>query len=101
MNSSMPTKAIDPQFENPVSTTERLARYETAQEIIGMMIALQAEQLADEEGKTHPDPARILALQAEQARLTAERHALRFEDTASIRQAIEDYAPIVKAAFGA
>jgi hypothetical protein len=48
MNAFNPAGVIDPHVERPSSTTERLARYEAAEEIIGMMIALRAKELADE-----------------------------------------------------
>lgn len=83
------------------NTTERLARYETAQEVIGMMIALRSAWIATELGKDVVRHDVVDAWREEQGRLTVERHQLLMDDDAGIDRVLREYAPIVKAAFAA
>lgn len=82
-----------------LTTTERLARYETAQEIIGMMIALQSAWIAAELSKAVPDGTKVAAWETERSRLTGERQMLGMDDDAGIDRVLREYGPIVKATY--
>ena len=82
-----------------LTTTERLARYETAQEIIGMMIALRSEWIGQERSKTEPDAQKIEAWLAEQDRLAAEEDGLSMDEADALDRVVREYGPIVRAAF--
>lgn len=82
-----------------LTTTERLARYETAQEIIGMMIALRSAWIAAELGRDAPDGTKVAAWETERSRLTGERQMLGMDDDGGIDRVLSEYGPIVKATY--
>lgn len=84
-----------------LTTTERLARLETAQEIISMMIALRSAWINAEAAKAVRDDAQVSAWEAERSRLTGERLLLGMDDDVSIDRVLNEYGPVVKAAYAA
>lgn len=83
----------------PMSTTERLAQLETAQEVIGMMIALRSEWIAAELLKDVPDSALVHEWSAERARLVAEEDALAITDSKGLEDVLARYAREVRKAY--
>lgn len=73
-----------------MNITERLARYETAQEALGMLIAARAELIYRERKKAVPDTAKIATWTAEQEKFAAKEDALRFDDTEDIERVITE-----------
>lgn len=84
-----------------LTTTERLARYETAQEVIGMMIALCSAWIEEESAKVQPDRDLMATWETERSQLTGQRHELVLDDDAAIDRVLAEYGPIVKAAYAA
>ena len=81
-----------------MTTTERLARFETAQETIGFLMALRTTWISDEKAKPAPDLASIARWSAERDRYWDEQDALSYDDVAGIERVIKDYGPLVRAA---
>jgi hypothetical protein len=82
-----------------ITTTERLARYETAQETLGLMIAAISKKIRDEKLKESPDNDLINTWKAEQNAFADKEDALLYSDTHGIDYVLKTYAPIVKASF--
>jgi len=82
-----------------MTTTERLARYETAQETLGMMIAAISRKIRDEKLKEHPDKNLINTWKVDQNNLADKEDALLFSDIDGIELVLNTYSPIVKASF--
>jgi hypothetical protein len=80
-----------------MSTTEKLARYETALEIYNTLIADRSAAIAIERAKVSPDASRIDALIQEQVALRSESFALGFDDSDSIERVINTHGPVIKA----
>ena len=81
------------------TTTEALARYETAQEILGMLAAMRTRWIYEEEKKDAPDDDKIAQWKKEQAYFRDEDKALLFTDSGKTERVITAYGPIVKAHF--
>ena len=81
-----------------MTTTERLARFETAQETIGFLMALRTTWISDERAQPAPDLAKIARWSAERDRYWDEQDALSYDDQAAIERVIKDYGPLVRAA---
>lgn len=79
--------------------TQRLARYETAIEILGMMVAVSSELIHLEREKALPDESAIQQWENEQDAFHDKDDALMLEDDDKIAQIIDVYGPVVKAAF--
>lgn len=79
------------------STTVRLARFETAQESVGMMIAMCSKLIAQERAKAVPDLNRIEALRERQGRYADEQNNLDFDDDNAIEWVYSYYCPLVRA----
>lgn len=79
-------------------TSERLARYETAQFAIGMMVALRASWIAKEREQPNPDQAAVDLWVEEQGQLSEEGLALMLDDLEGIERVINEYGPVVRAA---
>ncbi|MBU2708711.1 hypothetical protein KCM76_22150 [Zooshikella marina] len=79
-----------------LSTSDKLARYETAQEIIGMLISIRAEWIYEEKAKAKPDQEKIDKWMAESTSYRKELHNLRINDHNKIDFIINEYGPIVK-----
>lgn len=82
-----------------MTTTEKLARFETAQHIIGMMVAMRSEWIDQEEQKALPDWKQIEQWEREQSEFADQDNALRFDDHDSIELVIESFGPVVKEQF--
>ncbi len=81
---------------DPPSTTERLARYETAKEIYNYLIAMRSAWIHEERSKATPDETVIAKLIAEQVELRQTSDALGYNDTAGIEHVISTLGPVVK-----
>ena len=79
--------------------TEALARYETAQETLGMLVAMRTRWIYEEEQKDTPDVGKIAQWKKEQAYFSDEDDALLFTDGTEIERVITAYGPMVKANF--
>lgn len=84
-----------------MTTTERLALYETAQETLGMLIAARSRLIGVERAKKAPDEQRIKSLQAEQNQFAALEDTLVLGDEATIKKVLAEYGPVVRAAAAA
>lgn len=82
-----------------MTTTKRLARYETAQEMLGFLIASYTTQIHAERQNASVDPSKIEDLQAEKRRLGELEEGLTLKDPDGIEQVIETYGPKVRAMF--
>lgn len=80
-----------------MTTTERLARFETAQETIGFLMALRTTWISDERAQPAPDLAKIARWSAERDRYWDEQDALSYDDQAAIERVIRGYGPVAKA----
>lgn len=81
-----------------MSTTQKLARYETALEIYNMMIAQRAAAIAKERVMSPPNQTRIDALLREQADLRSESNALDFNAPETLERVIAVHGKTIKAA---
>lgn len=81
------------------STTQRLARYETAQEMIGLMAAMRSGWIGVEQSKPLPDLESIRQWRQERTDLLNQQEELRFDDTDAIENVVATCGPIVKAHF--
>lgn len=84
---------------SPTDTIATLERYETAQETLGMMIAIRARWIYEEQQKPAPDASRIARWEVEQRQYTDEHDALQITDGADIERIIATYGPQTKAEF--
>ncbi|RDH41815.1 hypothetical protein [Zooshikella ganghwensis] len=80
-----------------ISTTEKLARYETAQETIGVLIAIRSKWIYEEEQKPEPNQDLIKQWRAEKHQFQYELDELLIDDDEKIETILNEYAPIVKA----
>lgn len=78
------------------TTTDLLARFETAQETIGILIAGLAHQIGCERSKSEPCPILLKQWEAEQARLADEEDRLRLHDEAEVARVLEFYGPAAR-----
>lgn len=81
------------------TTTERLARLETAQELLGFLIASLTSEIHAERQKTAADPVAIKALQTKKRELADLRNRLSLDDLATIERVIQVQGPEVKSQF--
>lgn len=82
-----------------MSYQERLNRYETAQETIGLMLAILTEEIQHEKQKAAPDANKLARLNADSERLDGELYGLRMDDEAAIQFVLDQYGPVVKADY--
>jgi hypothetical protein len=82
-----------------MTTTEKLARYETAQEILSKLIALQAGLIHREEQKPDPDMAKVQQINAQMTIYMEEGAKLFFDDSSNIERIISNYGPVAKVAY--
>lgn len=82
-----------------MTTTKRLARYETAQEILGFLIASYTTQIHAERQKASVDASKVAELQVEKQRLGGLEEGLTLKDTDGIEQIIATYGPKVREMF--
>lgn len=81
------------------TTTERLARFETAQELLGFLFADSSTRLRDESRKEPVDVEALAALDAERKELSALADSLTYENPEHIEQIIATYGPKVRELF--
>lgn len=82
-----------------MNTTERLSRFETAQEALGMLIAARSEWIYRERKKAEPDAEKISVWEAETESLAAREDALRFDDAKEIERVIAECGLEVRAIY--
>ena len=80
-----------------MTTTERLVRFETAQETIGFLMVLRTTWISDERAQPSPDLAKIARWSAERDRYWDEQEALSYDDETGIERVIQDYGSLVRA----
>ncbi|MEN9561757.1 MAG: hypothetical protein RIR73_1 [Chloroflexota bacterium] len=78
---------------------ERLNRFEIAQETIGFLMAIRTRYIAQEEKKNKPDASLIEGWRIEFRGFFDELHSLDLKDDAKIQHVLDEYCPIVKAAY--
>jgi ribulose kinase len=83
------------------TTTQNLARYETAQEAIGKLIAHLSALAYKEERLPTPNAVKLAQWRVEQSQLMEEDAQLFFGDTQNIERVIAVYGPRCKAIYGA
>lgn len=81
------------------TTTERLARYETAQELLCFLFACTSTRLKEEEAKDPVATEVIAAIKAERRALNALEDSLKYENPEAIEQVIATYGPRVREQF--
>lgn len=84
-----------------MTTTEKLARYETAQEILSKLIALQVGLIRREEQKSDPDLAKVQQFNAQMTIYMEEDAKLFFNDSDNIERILSNYGPVAKVAYQA
>lgn len=82
------------------TTTEKLARYECAQEILGMLIALRSSCINQERKAEKPDLVRIRQWESEIDTFFGMDLDLCFNNAEGIEQVISKYGPEVRAGLG-
>lgn len=82
-----------------MNVTNRLALFETAQEIFNTLIAIRSEQIYIERSSANPNEEKIAYWQAEQDFFSAQEDALQFDDLEEIERVIRTYGPEVKSTF--
>ena len=83
------------------TTTQNLARYETAQEALGKLIAHLSAKIHQEEMRPAPNTVSLAQWHAEQAQLMEEDAQLFFNDTQNIERVISVHGARCKAIYGA
>jgi hypothetical protein len=78
---------------------EQLARYESAQETLGLMVAMRSGWIADEEKKANPDHEQIERWYAEMRKYGFAEEDLDIHDEAEIERVLATYNPIIRAHF--
>ncbi|MCL6690132.1 hypothetical protein M8R19_15595 [Pseudomonas sp. R3.Fl] len=84
-----------------MTTTERLARFEAAQEVLGFLMAACAEWIYIESKKAQPDASKIAQWEAERTAFFDIEDGLRLDDQDSIEQVITTYGPVARRIFEA
>ncbi len=80
-----------------MNTTQRLARYETAQWLCGILVARRSEWIRDEERKAIVDVAKVAQWKRERDQYLDEGDSLLFSDVDKIERVIAVYGPLVRA----
>ncbi|MFG8764966.1 hypothetical protein ACEOVB_29675 [Pseudomonas aeruginosa] len=84
-----------------MTTTERLARLEAAQEVLGFLMAARSELIHNEGKKAKPDATKIEQWEAERNELFDLEDGLRLDDPAGIERVIATYGPQAREMFSA
>lgn len=84
-----------------LTTTQRLARLEAAQEVLGFLVAVRAECISTERKKAQPDATKIAQWEAEQTGFLDVEDDLRLDDLDAIEQVIATYGPEARKLFRA
>jgi hypothetical protein len=77
-------------------TAEAGTEFETAEWILGALIAWCSARVADERARRHSDPARLAALDAERAEYVSARGSLSVYDPARVREVITRYGRLAR-----
>ena len=81
------------------SMTQRLAWFETAQEVCGLMGVIRRDWIRSEKRKEFPDQDKIRQWKEEAFNYEIEREDLRFDDIQEQERIFREYSPQVKAEF--
>jgi len=81
------------------SMTQKLARFETAQETCGLMAVIRRDWIDEEEQKALPDQAKIQQWEEEERRFILERLNLRFDNVEEQERIFREYSPQIRAHF--
>jgi len=81
------------------SMTQKLARFETAQEGCGLMAVIRRDWIREEAQKEFPDQEKIRQWKDDVKRFTRERRGLDFEDVQEQERIYREYNPQIKAYF--
>lgn len=84
-----------------MTTTERLARLEAAQEVLGFLMAARSELIHNESKKAHPDLTKIEQWESERNELFDLEDGLRLDDLAGVESVIATYGPQARQMFSA
>jgi hypothetical protein len=95
----MPKKELRISESTRMTSTEKLARYESAQEILSKLIASQVVLIHREEQKPDPDLAKVQQLKANMTMYMEEDAKLFFGDSDNIESIVSKYGPVAKAAY--
>jgi cob(I)alamin adenosyltransferase len=82
-----------------LTTTQRLAQLETAQETIGLLMAELSATLWRESRQDTPDQNRIDALESQFDACMHARDSLRLDDEAGLQRALAKYGPMARASL--
>jgi hypothetical protein len=82
-----------------MTTTEKLGRYETAQETLGMMVAMRSRWIHEERQKQYPDTEKIALWKNEITQFSDEDDTLSMTRMDEVERVLATYCPIVKAHF--
>lgn len=82
-----------------MTITEKLGRYETAQEALGMMVAMRSRWIHEETHKPDPDTAKIALWKNEITQFSDEDDTLSMARMDEVERVIKTCGPIVKAHF--
>ena len=78
------------------TTTERLARLETAQELLGFLIASLSSEIHTERQRATADPSRVKSLQTKKNELVDLEDNLSLDDAETVERVIETFGPEVR-----
>ncbi|GHU14439.1 hypothetical protein FACS189441_4080 [Betaproteobacteria bacterium] len=78
---------------------QKLARYETAQEALGLMVAMRSSWIARERDKPNPDTVKIEQWRSEQYEYGFAEEDLSLDDEAEIERVLATYSPLIRANF--
>ena len=82
-----------------MNTTEYLARYETAQNILSVLIAVNCETIYQQQQKQSPDSVVIALCESQNSQYLDEDEKLYFRDDVNIERIIKTYGPKAKGLF--
>jgi len=82
-----------------MTTTERLARLETAQEVLRFLMAVRSELIGNESKKNQPDATKIEQWEAERNELDDLEETLHLDDQVGIERIITTYGPQARQIF--
>jgi hypothetical protein len=89
------------QEDAAMTTTERLARLEAAQEVLGFLMAARSELIYKEGKKATPDTAKIAQWEAERNTFFDIEDGLRLDNQEGVDTVISTYGPQAREMFSA
>ncbi|MGG5276318.1 hypothetical protein [Pseudomonas syringae pv. coryli] len=84
-----------------MTTTQRLARLEAAQEVLGFLMAARSELIYNERKKATPDTVKIAQWEEERNAFFDIEDDLRLDNEEAINKVIDTYGPQAREMFGA